>query len=401
VFIDDLAERLTAQSTKPWPNNLLFADDIEIIADDFAEAQGLCDIISIWTLENGMEVGIKKCGQMGVPSGASLELSGAPIPTTSRYKYLGFIHSVNGLEIQEHVDSMTRKADSLLQQLERQGRQWAEGVKLAVYKTFVRPILDWGAQLWYHNLPNIEALEAIQKRALKWIMPFSVHASITASVVAIPPLLVRAEGLAVSFVGHCAVMPEDHPLRRLKPLLGQGPWPNSCLSPRILKSPLRDRLLEDDGTPQIPLSTKVRMWLLDKCMELAKAGKYMSSRSRARRLGTDRTVYWKDREARQLALRWRVGSFGCRLQCPRGHGFNRGCIARGHIGATIVPYLPHTPPDDCPLYCGIDEMINNQAEAHCRQVLSELLRTLQQRSAAPDPDDDDDDAFTTYPPSLS
>jgi hypothetical protein len=52
VFIDDLAETLSNESTEKWPNNLLFPDDLELIAPDFGTAQHLCDLVSIWSLEN-------------------------------------------------------------------------------------------------------------------------------------------------------------------------------------------------------------------------------------------------------------------------------------------------------------------------------------------------------------
>jgi hypothetical protein len=63
------------------------------------------------------------------------------------------------------------KAEKTLNFVLRQGRLWPEGTKLALYKSFIRPVMDWGAQLWFHVGPTIDLLEVTQDRAWKWIIP--------------------------------------------------------------------------------------------------------------------------------------------------------------------------------------------------------------------------------------
>jgi hypothetical protein len=50
VFIDDLTETISNASTDEWPNNLLFADDLELIAPDLRTARHVCYLVSIWSL---------------------------------------------------------------------------------------------------------------------------------------------------------------------------------------------------------------------------------------------------------------------------------------------------------------------------------------------------------------
>ncbi len=151
---------------------------------------------------------------------------------------------------------------------------------MAIYKSFIRPMMDWGSQLWFHVGPDIERLEEIQKTCLKWIIPYSPHTSSTASVLAISILRDRTEALAASFADHWQRRREDHPSNDVLRLLGRGPWSQRILLPRIGHSVLRDQLktgFEEDVT----MKERLRFWTCQQCLSYAVAGRYISVRSRA------------------------------------------------------------------------------------------------------------------------
>ncbi len=97
-------------------------------------------------------------------------LSGQQVPRTDVYWYLGFPHKLGGIYFQENVTNMADKTEKLVGYVMRQGKSWPEGVKLAIYKSFIRPMMDWGSQLWFQVVPEIDRLEVIQKTCLKWII---------------------------------------------------------------------------------------------------------------------------------------------------------------------------------------------------------------------------------------
>lgn len=320
-----------------------------------------------------MEVNIGKCGVIGSPDGAELVLSGQIIPRTTVYRYLGFPHKINGIDFQEHVTNMADKTEKMVGYVMRQGKSWPEGVKLAIYKSFIRPMLDWGSQLWFHVGTEIDRLEEIQKTCLKWIIPYSPHTSSTASVLALATLKDRMEALAASFVEHWQNRRDDHPINDVLQLLGRGPWSKGLLLPRLGHSILRQRLMvgfDEDVT----MKERLRFWTWQQCLTYAVAGRYITVRSRARKYGTDKTIYWKHKESRQMALSWRVGSFGVYRRCPTlMHRFNRGCLVRGHCDLGLIRGYPSTVPEhNEPLYNGIDFTINEQ----CPDTAKTLLKNM-------------------------
>jgi hypothetical protein len=50
VFIHDLAETLSRESTQQWPNNLIFSDDFQLIGSDLRELQHSCDLVTFGRL---------------------------------------------------------------------------------------------------------------------------------------------------------------------------------------------------------------------------------------------------------------------------------------------------------------------------------------------------------------
>jgi hypothetical protein len=123
----------------------------------------------------------------------------------------------------------------------------------------------------------------------------------TASVLAISTLRDRTEALAASFVDHWQRRREDHPINDVLRLLGSGPWSRRLLLPRLGHSVLRDRL-KTGFEENVTMKERLRYRTCQQCLSYAVAGRYISVRSRARKYGTDKTVYWKHKASRQMAL---------------------------------------------------------------------------------------------------
>lgn len=376
VFIDDLAEALAIDSTPAIPNALLFADDLELVGVG-ARLQGLCDIVTEWSDMNGMSVGINKCGHIGAHS-PILVVQRQLIPVVTSYPYLGFPHEINGINFETHVSNMESKARKVLNACLLNGSSWPEWAKLTIYKTFMRSRLEYGGQLLVHHLDKTGPLQALQDDALRWILPYAPHSLSAAAVTAVAPMETRFETLAVSFSIHCLNMAADHPSRRfIGEVCGSGPWSPGILLPRATSLPLARTLVERSTNGRVLLSTILRKYTLEKIEMRSTIARYISRRCRRKTYGPDKTLFWKNTDIRKLALLWRVGSFGCRLNCPSGcHRFNRACVMRcigedNDATATVPRHRrPKEPPDH---YCLVDDIINLEAE----EVAGKCLRQLQ------------------------
>ena len=88
----------------------------------------------------------------------------------AKAKYLG-VTLDSTLSFNFHIDSICKKANSVLSFIRRNLRKCHRKVKIDAYNYFVKPILDYSASVWTpHSLKYINKLEAIQKRAARFIM---------------------------------------------------------------------------------------------------------------------------------------------------------------------------------------------------------------------------------------
>ena len=355
------------------PNSLLFADDLQLLAATEAALQSLCDIVTCWANENCMVVGIKKCGIVGNCNGDIL-LQGHTVPKVDIYKYLGLPHTASGIHLASHVKACAEKASRTLGACVRNSSSWPEWLKLTLFKTFVRPQLEYGGQLLGNHLHLLEPLEAVQLEAVKWILPYSPQPVSSMGVLALPTMETRVMGLAALFSEHCQNMALDHPARRFSAeVLGPGPWSPGVIIPRAVANPLYASLLATKG-PDMTVRKALKRWTLQQIEKKSAVARYISRGSRRNYYGPDKTLYWKDKTLRQRALSWRVGSFGCYLPCPEGHRFNRACVRRC-IYTHWEPELPlrKRPPDPPGPYCFIDDLINLQMEKETGEALQDML----------------------------
>ena len=96
-------------------------------------------------------------------------LNDQPIPSKSVVRYLGmYINS--HLKWSDHVKHITAKASRSLNYLRHTLFASPSTVKSAAYNCLVRPLLEYASPVWYlHTARDIDRLEAIQRRAARWV----------------------------------------------------------------------------------------------------------------------------------------------------------------------------------------------------------------------------------------
>jgi hypothetical protein len=97
LFIDDLACWINEDAeNEAYPKGLFFADDIELQATTFSEAQRLLNKVSQWTSLNGMKVNVAKAVFLSRKAEyweMKVCVCGSALKIQDTYKYLGFIHT--------------------------------------------------------------------------------------------------------------------------------------------------------------------------------------------------------------------------------------------------------------------------------------------------------------------
>jgi Reverse transcriptase (RNA-dependent DNA polymerase) len=147
AFLNGLAVELAAAGKLSLGNTrlstFLYADDMAIVADNQEEMQRLLDICERYSMAHRFRFNPRKCEVFGC---SSLRLYGECLPTAEFFKYLGVWFRPTGIDWKMHVDRMIEKAGNTAQfygHLGYNGTGFQERTKLAIYKTFLRPVMEY------------------------------------------------------------------------------------------------------------------------------------------------------------------------------------------------------------------------------------------------------------------
>ena len=212
-FIDSLLVKLrnygkgSKFSVDIFINNLFFADDGVLTANSVEEAQDLLDICSDWSLQVGITFAPKKCGSIykNIPNHTALFLYGVPLEAIDSYKYLGIIVDKNGINWRLTMDIRIKAATTKINWMCRAGMnifKWRLNSCISVYKSFIRPSLEYGLAL--QMIPNdiLNDIQKIQVLALRRIFccPPTVSQDLLHVIPAVEPMSFRNMRLNARYI---------------------------------------------------------------------------------------------------------------------------------------------------------------------------------------------------------
>jgi len=122
-----------------------------------------------------MKFNSQKCFVMRIthatsPKGFSYSLSGDILASTNSHPYLG-VCITNNLSWNNHIQETCAKANRTLGFLKRNLYSCNQTTKLLAYRSLVRPLVEYASSVWDpHTSKNITQLEAVQKRAARFIV---------------------------------------------------------------------------------------------------------------------------------------------------------------------------------------------------------------------------------------
>uniref|UniRef100_A0A8C3FA90 Reverse transcriptase domain-containing protein n=1 Tax=Chrysemys picta bellii TaxID=8478 RepID=A0A8C3FA90_CHRPI len=166
LFINDLEKGVNSEVAK-------FADDTKLLKivktkADCDELQKDLTKLSDWTTKWQMKCNVDKCKVMHIGKNNpnyTYNMMGANLATTSQEKDLGVIVD-SSLKTSTQCAEAVKKANRMLGII----KKGIENILLPLYKSMVRPHLEYCIQMWSPHLKkDILALEKVQKRATKMI----------------------------------------------------------------------------------------------------------------------------------------------------------------------------------------------------------------------------------------
>ena len=173
AFINDLPDSVSNSTTR------LFADDCVLYrrissASDAAKLQEDLDSLQAWERTWKMQFHPSKCQVIRVthkrcPVATSYNIHGQTLDEVSSAKYLG-LNIDNKLNFNTHVDAVAKKANSIRAFLGRNLSQCSRSIKEGMYKTYVRPIVEYAAAAWDpHTQQNIKKIEQVQRSCARFV----------------------------------------------------------------------------------------------------------------------------------------------------------------------------------------------------------------------------------------
>ena len=222
MFIDSLVVQLNSVPGKV-PQTLFYADDGVLLAPDDRSARKLTLIAERWAQTHGMVYNVAKCGIISLaPLASDIQLQGHSIPQVSSYKYLGFPVTSRGIDFRKHIQTLAETTQNFLRFIRHDSREWTPSTRWIIYRTFIRPKLEYGAPLVQaflkHSIDNslIKYLENIQRDAMTWIFNVeSTHHNIHAGILGVLPIPIRYSHLRTRFQLHLEFSSPFNPLRSL------------------------------------------------------------------------------------------------------------------------------------------------------------------------------------------
>ena len=179
VYLDPLVEKLKAEGPQiplyhiaGGINCLLYADDIVLIADSSASLKKLLAIAEADANERGYRFSAAKCVVVA-PGRPRHKLYGQVLDRKDVFTYLGVEVSCKGLSRMDHVKKRIEKAEAAVKSLRASGARPGSlpaRALIQLYKSVVRPSLEYGLPLLSDHLGALQALDRSQRCIFKsWL----------------------------------------------------------------------------------------------------------------------------------------------------------------------------------------------------------------------------------------
>ena len=174
LFINDISADVSS-SIRLFADDCLIYRDIRSPRDAELLQQDLNKVVD-WSKKWGMQFNVKKCNILSVTQkdiknrvGYNYSMDGQPLETTDSTPYLGVTLNQK-LHWDVHINKTVAAANRTLGFLRRTLYKCPQDLKETVYKTTVRPKLEYCSSIWDpHQQKYIKKIEMVQRRAARFV----------------------------------------------------------------------------------------------------------------------------------------------------------------------------------------------------------------------------------------
>lgn len=210
-FIDGLLTELKENRNKIRKNgiatnNLAFADDIVLITENKEQMKELLEICEEWSVRVGMRFAPSKCVLISQEEQSGLKLYNQDLPCSNNERYLGININTEGINFTKLAKERTDKAKGVIRTLGNIGMNiggFSPEASARIYKTFIRPVMEYGMQLAPIEPENLKLYQGAQNLALRKILSAPRTASTNAihKLLQIEKIATRNNILNIKFCG--------------------------------------------------------------------------------------------------------------------------------------------------------------------------------------------------------
>jgi hypothetical protein len=224
-YIDSLIdliqqEKLMMDCMGVKSNNLFFADDGNLHSNSSETIQGILNICHDWEIDFGMKFAPEKCLVLSRQKNLCLKIGENQLPQVEEAVYLGIPLNENGFDSKKFAKNCSRKMEASVMQIAKNGyasKYWSAGIKLSVYKQFVRPAGEYGLQLKILEKSDLDFLEAAQLKAARILLQMPWNCSIQAirRLFCMESMQCRNKILNAKFARNLKILKENLQISRL------------------------------------------------------------------------------------------------------------------------------------------------------------------------------------------
>lgn len=246
-FVDELSTQLHKAGYGCEFNGLdigalLYADDVVLLADSAAKLQGLIDTVDAFCRKWKMSMNMKKSQVMVVHASNRRDGAGpphewvcrdTPLKTVRKYKYLGIWFSAD-LSWKTHIDVTLDKVKKRTLGLGKvlRNKNIPVRAKALIWLAQVRPLLEYGSEIWHPNTKQYTSLAASLHTAGRQALRFNARTSNVAvrALLNVPELRVRHDLARLKYVGKVMSMEKGRLARAVIMRGSTATWWRASLS---------------------------------------------------------------------------------------------------------------------------------------------------------------------------
>ncbi|KAK4513034.1 uncharacterized protein ATC70_013034 [Mucor velutinosus] len=334
-------------------NSLLFADDVAIFGSR-TDVQTMLDVASDHSFSLGYRWKPSKCAVLCAPTASTrhpLSLYGEPLPVVEEFTYLGMPFRYKGLYAPGILNlraSGAIKTMALLNSVGVNRNGFSLLLCARLYKSFIRPKLEYGLAISHLSFRDFKALDALQNRLVGMFVG-STWYNVAKHLTCIPSMKHRYNVLITRYALRADTLPDDCLLvllrrgllyTRLDRFICQNPLYLTLSDPPPFTTAGLTEIFDSYWQDQV--DRQLATAAATGAQTLLRACRPSVSRP-------DPILYLPiGRSARSRLVRWRLGRFtNMREECPCTTG---EFISRDHfltcraLDRTFFDALPPAPP---------------------------------------------------------